>query len=1025
MLLHPAMRSTAPFLALALVCTLTGDRRDGSGLPVAPPVAPAAAAVATTLAQQQFVPNLGQWDAEVRFAAFGDTLGWLHDDGFTVRFERWSAAASSADNNVAPRTVMGNVVRTRFLDASAPEFETQQELPTRRHFFVGERARWRADVPAFASVTLRGVQPGIDVAFRGLPDGKRGPFEYDLLLAPGADLARFRARLEGVQRLRLDGEGRLCARFTFDGVEHDLVQEAPIAWQQTASGPQPLPVAFRLLDEVTYGFVADERDPALAAVVDPGVVWGTFLGGGLTDSVNAMRWREGIGVWVGGWASSTNFPTTPGAFRTTGGNDGFVARLNDAGTTLQFATYLGGVRNEEVRGLQLGPGDTPCVVGYTQSIDFPVTPGALQTSYGGASLFLDLGDGFVTRLAANGASLVTSTYLGGNLDDIVEDLHVDVAGVMTVTGWTSSSNFPTTAGVVQPVLAGIPGAQSDGFVTRFTANGQGLAFSTHFGGWLSDTFVAIDREPVTGDFVCVGWTVAAQYPVTPNVVRPISSGLCDGVVTRISSTGATAVFSTYLGGLGNDYAMAVRVAADSTIWVGGNTFSANWPTSPGAPQTVFAGDTDGFVTQISANGQTLGFSTLVGGPGGDKVRALALGPSGMVAVGEAGPGFPVTTNAVQSLFGGGNLDGFVNFYTNGGNTLAFASYFGGANQESFGSIDLAASGIAVAGGWTFSSDFPIAPAGLQGSLLGVEDGIVMKFDLISSFGDSLVVGPDPVEAPVVVEAGEHELLRTTLSNVSPRALAIDAVDVLVAGAGVAPLQLTGLRVFCDAGSPVVSTLVAGPLPVPVDDRELAIALTGCVVPANGSAVLRVVGDVATNALGRTIEVAVAIVDTDAWTVRAIGAGAGPEVRVLGSGRAAGRRLVVGALPGDADRDGAQSVVDVRRLLVTLGSADAAVDIDGDGVVGMNEVIATRDAVLGRAVVLTSAAMLHPGEWFTLGGVFPDDSLQATLGGRALTLGQVTPREATFRVPSDLSPGTYELLVTLGGRVVLSVLIGVS
>ncbi len=1021
------MRLSASYLALATVVVLAADRGCDCGLTV-PDQAPAApATVAATLASQQFVPNRGQWDASVRYAAFGDTLGWIGDDGFTVRFERWCEPSTGADATVTPsqRTVTGNVVRTRFLDVEAPGFVAGDELPTRRHFLVGDRSRWRQDVPAFASVTMRGVHPGIDVAFRSLPSGKRGPFEYDLVLAPGADLARFRARVEGVQRLRLDGEGRLCARFTLEGAEHELVQEAPIAWQETPQGPRPLAVRFRLLDEVTYGFVATDLDSSLAAVVDPGVGWGTFLGGGLTDSVNALRWREGVGVWVGGWASSTNFPTTPGAFRTVGGQDGFVARLNDNGTALVFATYLGGARNEEVRGLELGPGDTACVVGYTQSIDFPTTPGAVLPNYGGASLFLELGDGFVTRLAANGGSLLASTYLGGNLDDIAEDVHVDATGVMTVTGWTSSSNFPTTPGVVQPVLSGIPGAQSDGFVSRIAANGQSLVFSTHYGGGLSDAFVSIDREPVTGDFVVGGWTVGAQYPVTPNAVRPISGGAADGVVLRLASSGAAAVFSTYLGGLGNDYVLSLRVATDSSVWVGGQTSSTNWPTSPGAPQAAFAGDTDGFVTQVTANGQNLGYSTLVGGPAGDKVRAIALGPTGFVAVGEAGASLPVTANAAQPLFGGGNLDAFVNYYTNGGNTLAWSTYFGGTNQDSFDAVDLAPSGIAVVGGYVFSSDFPIAPAGLQGSLLGVEDGVVMKLDLVSSFGDSLVVESEPLAPPSLVAAGEHELLRTTLTNVSPRDLAVDAIDVVVAGAGVAPLQLSGLRVYCDAGTPAVTTQVAGPLPVPVDDREFALALTGCVVPANGTAVLRIVGDVAGDAIGRTVEVALAIVDADAWTLRAIGAGVGPEVRVLGSGRAVGRTFVVGALPGDADRDGVQTVVDVRRQLHKLGSPDAAADIDGDGVVSMHEVFVTSQAVLGRAIVSHAPAVAHPGEWFTLRGVFPDDSLQASVGGRSLTLGRVTPREATFRVPADLLPGTYELVVTLDGRVVLAVLISVS
>jgi hypothetical protein len=988
---------------------------------------PKAPAITDTIAAVQFVPNLGQWDPQVRFVALGDTAGWLHDDGFTVRFERWSARPSNETGGAAPgpREVCGAVVRTQFLGGQTPHWSTSTELATRRNFLVGDPSRWREDVPAYAGVAMAALLPGIDVVFRPLPAGRSGPFEYDLKLQPGADLGRFRARIDGVERLRVSGDGRLHAEFAIDGTPHELVQEPPVAWQETPAGPRPLAVAFRLFDDHTYGFVADDLDAALAAVVDPGVVWGTFLGGGLTDSVNAMRWRDGLGVWVGGWASSTDFPTTLGAFRTTGQNDGFVARLNDSGTALQFATYLGGTRNEEVRGLDLGPGDVPVVVGYTTSLDFPVTAGAFQPNYSGASLFYDVGDAFVTRLAANGGSLLASTYLGGAFDDIAEAVFAESSGAVAVTGWSSSANFPTTPGAYQPALTGIPGFQSDGFFVRLAANGQSLLASTLCGGSLNDLFVAIDRMPSTGDYVVGGWTVSTDYPVTPNVVRPISNGLVDGVVARFPATATAASFSTYLGGLQNDYLLAVRVAADNTIWTGGSTFSPNWPTSPGAPQSTWAGATDGFVTQLSSNGQSIGFSTLVGGPNGDKVRALDIGPMGLLVVGEAGSGFPVTANANQPLFGGGNLDAFCCHYTNGGTTLAWATYFGGLNQESFGSCALGTSGLAVVGGWSFSADFPIAPAGFQPVLHGVEDGLVMKFDLIASFGDTLVVGPDPLPKNVVVEPGERELLRTALTNQSPRDLVIDAIDLLVSGAGAATSTLADVRVYCEVGTPPVAALVAGPFAVPVDDREFAIALTGCSVPANGTATLRIVGTLAAAPSGRTAEVALAIVDADAWTIRSIGAGSGPIVRVVGTGRAAGDVFVLGALPGDSDRDGVVTVVDIRRQLVTLGGSDLAADIDGDGIVGLGDVALTRGAVLGRAAVSIATAGLQRGEWFTLRGVIPGDALQASLGGRALTMGQVTPREATFRVPADLPAGTHELVITLAGRVVLQVLIGVS
>lgn len=1010
-------------LALSLpLVVFAGDAGFGASRQPGHGGEPPRAVVAAALQQVQFVPNLGQWDAEVRYAAFGDTLGWLHDDGFTLRLERWTPPASDAVRG--PREQTGCVVRTRFLGAQVPTFTGQTELATRRHFFCGDRARWRADVPSQAQVTMAQVHPGIDVVYRSLPAGQRGPFEYDLVLAPHADLSRFVARCEGVEQLRIDATGRLRARLQGPDGEHELVQEAPVAWQETPTGRRPLAVSFRLLDEVTYGFVAHGLDPACVAVVDPGVVWGTFLGGGLTDSVNALRWREGVGVWVAGWASSTDFPTTPGAYRTTGGADGFVARLGDDGTTLQFATYLGGVRAEEVRGLDLGPGDTPTVVGYTQSADFPVTAGALQPTYRGGSLFLDVGDGFVTRLAATGNALLASTFLGGVFDDVAEAVSVDGAGAAIVAGWTSSPDFPSTPGAYQGAIAGVPGAQSDGFVAKVAANGQSLGYATFVGGSLNDQFVALDRDPVTGDALAAGWTLSVDYPTTAGAARPNFSGLVDGVVTRLAASGASLGFSTYLGGLESDYALCVTRAPDGTVWVGGTTNSANFPLSANALQGTPGGEKDGFVTQLPANGTALQYSTRLGGPGPDRVRALDVATLGVVAVGEAGVGFPLTLDAEQPVFGGGVLDAFLCHLTNGGTTLAYSTYLGGANQDALGCAVLSDGGVVVVGGWSFSADFPVAPAGYQPLLRGVEDGVVLKFDLVTTFGDGLAVTGEAVGAPTVVPPGAHELLGATLQNLTARELAVDSVRLLIAGAGQAPARVAALRVLREAdGQPPV--VVGGPVPVPVDDAEFAVALTGCLVPASGSIRVRVVADLVADPTGAASEFAVAVAGPDAWTLRALGAGGGPSVQVAAPGRASGQVLVLGALPGDADGDGQRTVVDVRRQIAWLGSSQPAIDCDGDGQLSTVDLVATREAVLGRATGFAAPAAVARGAWMTLRGCFPSNSLQASLGGRVLTIGTVTPREMTVLVAPDQLTGTQELVLSSAGRVVLNALVAVQ
>lgn len=977
--------------------------------------APASAPTAAAVGQLQFVPNFGQWDAQVRFGVLGDTLGWLTDDGFTLQLERWSDGGHAT--RPTPRTRSGGVVRTRFLGARTAGFTTAGPLATQHNFFVGDAARWRTRVPAVATVTMQRVWAGIDVRFRALDGDRRGPFEYDLELAAGADLGAFAARCEGVAGLRIDDAGRLCAAVQTPDGEQELRQEAPIAWQHTAEGRRPLAVRFRLIDDITYGFAASDLDPALAATIDPGVVWGTFLGGGASDRIEAMRWVPGTGVWVAGWAGSTDFPTTPGAYRTTGGADAFVARLSNDGESLVFATYLGGNGGEEARGLGLGPGNTPTVVGFTRSTDFPVTPSAAQGSYHGGSIYIDIGDAFVTRLGAAGDTLLGSTYLGGVYDDVAEAVYVEPTGAAVVVGWTMSPDFPTTAGAYQPTLAPPGLITSDGFVTRVSADGQTIGASTFLGGTASDQLTAIDRDPVTSGYAVCGFAGSTNFPTTQTALRATLAGGNDAVVARLDANFTALQASTYLGGLSDEAALAVRVDTAGRFWVGGHTNSTNFPKTNGAVQVTFGGNIDGFVSQLSADASTLLYSTYLGGSGNDKVRGLAVSGLGTFVVGEAGEGLPVTVDALQSSFAGGNLDGFASLIAPGGAALTWSTYLGGPGQDTLRAVELAPSGLAVIAGWSYSTAFPIGPAAYQDQLLGVQDGVVLQLDLLDSIGAGLTVSGAGSTTVSVVVPGDHELLAVALDNTSLREIEVEKLRLFVGGAGDATSNVTSLRVYRDrTGGP---ELVAGPLSLSGDDGITEVELDDVELDPGEHAVLRVFG-----VLQGVGEIAAAVLDDDGWHLHAEGAGGGPQVRVVTPGRVEGPVLVLGGLPGDVDLDGQRSVVDLRRAIVEPGSVSLA-DIDGDGLLSAIDAFALRQALLGRASVLQQTEGVARGGVLEFTGIFPVlESVQAALGGRALLLGRATPRQLTFVVDGAQPPGTQELVVTIAGKTIATGLVTV-
>jgi len=268
----------------------------------------------------------------------------------------------------------------------------------------------------------------------------------------------------------------------------------------------------------------------------------------------------------------------------------FVARLRADGSALVFSTYLGGSGEDFGSGIAVDPttGDA-LVTGWTTSTDFP-TANPLQPNLGGG------GDAFVARLRADGSALVYSTYLGGTGDDYGYGIAVDPAtGDALVTGWTQSTNFPT-ANPLQPTYGG---GYYNAFVARLRADGSALVFSTYLGGSGVDRGLGIAVDPTTGDVLVTGDTGSTDFP-TANPLQPNFGGGDDVFVARLRADGSALVYSTYLGGTGDDYGYGIAVdPATGDALVTGVTYSTNFPTANPLQPTYGGGYFDAFVARIS------------------------------------------------------------------------------------------------------------------------------------------------------------------------------------------------------------------------------------------------------------------------------------------------------------------------------------------------------------------------------------------------------------------------------------------
>jgi hypothetical protein len=422
-----------------------------------------------------------------------------------------------------------------------------------------------------------------------------------------------------------------------------------------------------------------------------GLVYSTYLGGTGNTQATALAVDSSGDVYVTGHTFATNFPTTSGAYQTAsvagaGGYTAFVTKLNSAGTSLVYSTYLGGSGNgngagETTNALALDSSGDVYVAGYTDSANFPVTPGVFQTTNGAVAN--SASNAFVTKLAPAGNTLVFSTLLGGGGQydggDVAWALALDSSDNVYVTGSAGSSNFPTTTGAYLTSNPASVNSQTAAFVSKLNSTGTALIYSTYLSGSKNSGGYGIAVN-AAGNAYVTGSAMYTDFPVTTGAYQTANNATAlaasNAFVTEVNSTGTGLVYSTWLGGSGmavnaaahvGDTASALSLDASGNAYVTGVAYSSNFPVTSGAVQTTnkAAGNkaSNAFVTELNPAGTALVYSAYLGGTGypfglngyyhGDVAAALALDSSGNVYIAGAAysSNFPVTSGAIQT----GNL----------------------------------------------------------------------------------------------------------------------------------------------------------------------------------------------------------------------------------------------------------------------------------------------------------------------------------------------------------------------------------
>ncbi len=1001
--------------AFPQLCRLASSLLLASGLAVAQ----GAAADCRVPALQQplrFLVNAGQWDDSVAFCSSGgDAVSWVFVDGFSQRFERRSASPTEAGGATAD----GALLRIRVRDGGGRPVG-ESPAPGLYHFHRNGRS---VTTGAFGSARVVDVLPGVDLVVR--PQAVDGAaLAYDLHLDQAAALGDVVIDCQGCERIALDGSGGLTMDVRLPSGEVVSVQQSrPVCWQVIDGQHKPVEVAFRTLSATSYGFVGGDLVLDAPLVVDPGVAWSTLFGGGASDSIFDVTRRPGRGVWIAGYTSSFDLPGAgTGGNVLRGATDAFVARLEDDGRTLLWTAYIGGSDADEGRGLAVDDGERPVVVGWTHSTDFPVSSGAFQPVYSGASSILDIGDAFCCRLSADGSQVVGSTFLGAALDDVAEDVAIGPGGDAFVVGWTVSPFLPTSPGAVQPSLGGPVTLQSDGFVVRLSPDAGTLVYGTYLGGQNSDALTAIAVD-ATGRATVAGRSISPDYPMGPLPLQPSKRGSLEGVVSRLSPDATSLEVSTYLGGTASDELLGVALAADGSAWLAGYSTSSDLALPASALQSVLAGRQDAWLAHLSLDGRQLLASTLLGGDYEDAVRDIeVLADGSVLVVGESQDLLPyVSAGAPQQTFGGGQLDGFAAHLDSDLSGVRFATMLGGDGDDMLLAAAAGVDGMLLVAGTTFSSDFVTTPGALQTTRHGASDGMLLLLDPLRALSGGLVVQAAPADPLVTLAVGSPAVaLPLELHNTTGRLLSVTRLEVFVGGTVAAGLAVDALEVWLDdpQTNGVLDLQVGGPVPLSADLGRTTVDLgPGAVVPPGQSVQLSVVVRPAVSLPDRCQLQAVTL-GPEAWIVEAEGVGGAPAVAVLSPARIGGPVMARGpvAFPGDLDADGQQTVLDVRRMCRAIGeSVPPTEDPDGDGVITSADVALLRASLLERPSILGCPAQVEPGQWITVDGWLPTAGLQATLGGRALSTAAVTGRSLALFVPVDqvAGPTVLELRASSG------------
>jgi hypothetical protein len=695
-----------------------------------------------------FIQNNGQWDSEVKYLTrIGGMNAWITNSGVVYDYYHidnnldkpkslGKSLKGKQNYGIKNAILYGHIVKMEMVNAERNIISIgNNQREGYYNYFVGnDHSKWAGNVPLFDNVEIQGVYKNIDIKYYY----DNGMLRYDYKAKPGADISQIKFNFEGQNGISINPNGELVLKTSIGEVTNGKIY----AYQVESGTQKEVQCKFQQYEDGTIGLKTENYNTNKELIIDP-LVYSTFIGGSGNDKGTSIAIDHSGDAYLTGETQSANYPASVGSYQDTlhGIQNVFVTKLTSAGNGLVYSTFIGigGAFDEEATSIAVDFNGNAYITGYAIPVYYPTTSGAYQaaTSGGGTSAF-------VTKLSPTGSTLVYSAIIG---EGVGNSIAIDSYGNSYITGWTKSSNYPTTNNAYQTTLGSSYG---NAFVTKLNSAGSALIYSTLIGGSGNTSFetgdqgnsIAID---INGNAFITGQASSLNYPTTPGVFQTTFAGSnFDAFVTKLNPSGSELLYSSYLGGNSYDIGNSIAIDAGGNAYITGGTYSSNYPVTNGAFQNTLGGYENVFVTKMNPAGSALIYSTFIGGSGisnggtsfggyGDQGNSIIIDSSmnAYITGYTNSTDFPTTKDAFQTSLGGSqNQNTFVTKLNSTGSVLLYSTYLGGNGWDYSQSIAIDTSGNCFTTGYTNSSNFPTSSGAYQTTYGGGQyDMFVTKLNL--------------------------------------------------------------------------------------------------------------------------------------------------------------------------------------------------------------------------------------------------------------------------------------------------------